>query len=281
MINICIIGAGGVGKAHAISAAKYIDNTSINGGRITIVDPDDDVLKMYMEPTWYNCWGPIHDEYNIPHNIEVVLSKKLETWNLSDDLYIISSPNSTHREYVEILKNRLVIVEKPFVSDINSIPWGDRVHYGIEWVHHPIIQRLKEKKIEDRRVTFIHGFPPNQYELGNNYHIQDLGTHVISILQYLGVELKPNPLILFQETDSSITTTIHMGSVRLKFGYDRFIPDDLLYVDGRRIEWIPYLGNDLFYRQIQYVLTNPTEQIFSKKQIEDQLKFLADIERCD
>jgi hypothetical protein len=273
MTHICIIGVGGVGAAHAISAAKYLD--SVGGGEISLVARRENAFANFTGDLWANRWGPINDEYS-PKNIKAHYYWQGEIPDA--DLYIVSTPNDSHIDFIKALKGKLAIIEKPLVEYGQTVAeddlW-DTLHYGVDWVYHPDLIEVAKNKTDDNRIMFCQGFPPPQAQTlpYNRYHVHDLGSHALTIAQFVGAPLTDD----FKFNNYDMLTSVETGNLRMKFGYDILVPEILLYVNGKKINWIPFLENDLFYRQIEYVLANPSKPVISAKQLVDSVNHLSKI----
>jgi predicted dehydrogenase len=261
MNHICIIGAGGVGKAHALAAAKYLER--VEGATITLVDTKD-VLDQHFHPfitNWHNSWGPIKDSITVSPTIKVkrifidqIDYSPQEVFDLNADLYIIATPNATHYDYLTLLKGKVVLCEKPLVAYGQGIPTiTSTTHLGIEWLYHSQIKLLCGEFLS--RIEFVHAFPPEAAMWDTNHEIYDLGSHVISIYQYI---TGYDRIEYGQATQDGRVTTVNIlddHKTELIFGYDRNAVGDSILINGHiKVDWIPFDQGDLFYRQIAYIM---------------------------
>jgi hypothetical protein len=262
-MHICIIGIAGVGKAHALAAAKFLDGQKSGTGIITLVDYQDKLNNNLgpLQEVWTNSWGPISDSYCICDTREdqfitvnrVALENMTDINSIGADLYIISTPNEYHEIYLHSIKSGKILCEKPLVAH-NQIPeWGvlDTVHLGIEWLFHPDVEKVRRVK----SISFVHGFPPDAAFWDTTHEVFDLGSHVISIYQYLsGIDM-----VYFKSISRSgrVVTCITDDGTELQFGYKKGVTTDSIIINGDLVlEWIPFESGDLFYKQIEYIMSN-------------------------
>lgn len=277
--NICIIGVGGVGKAHALSAAKFLTN-ECDGGSITLVDNKNESLKPFLAPIWENSWGPIRDVVDInDSNIKLFLRKNSTSrvFLPAADLFIIATPNSTHVQYLNLLKNKNVICEKPIVGAGEKLPelWN-LVHYGIEWVYHPTIMGWKNNRI--KKIQFVHGWAPPAATPENKWQIYDLGSHVVAIVDLVnGIS---DSSVHDVKTYKQITEWKCDG-VHYVVGYDKYVKTDTIIInDSIEIAWVPFEEQDLFYRQIQWALSGHPP-VFNEADIMIQTSILERVQNYE
>ncbi len=273
-MHICIIGVAGVGKAHALSAAKFLDAQVTGVAQITLVDYEQQ-LRENLGPYcthWVNEWGPIKDSYCIGNefgdeyigvnriSVESLKDGSKSITNMGVDLYIISTPNAYHAEYLStlVLDNKTpvkILCEKPIVGaneevDIRLLTRS--VNLGIEWLLHPEIKNVKKLK----SVEFIHGYPPEAAMWDVHHEVFDLGSHVISIYQYI----TGRDIVRFKSIDKSgrVVTCVTNDDIVLKFGYKKGVTTDTIVINGGKYElsWIPFNEGDLFYKQIEHIINN-------------------------
>jgi predicted dehydrogenase len=265
MSHICIIGVGGVGKAHALAAVKYLQDK--DNARITLIDKRE-VLEKHFRPTlafWQNSWGPISDSVPVPDSICVrriaidnprcvadILAK------MNADLYIIATPNEFHEPYLHLLEGKNVLCEKPLVSYEQKFPTvTGSTHLGIEWLYHPAAGPLPTGARYLKSIEFVHAYPPAPAMWDSKYEIYDLGIHVISLYQYMtGTE---HVRFRNQSQTGRVTTVdlINDFDTKLIFGYDKNAVGDSIVLNGSiRLNWVPFDddGGDLFYRQISHIM---------------------------
>lgn len=268
-MHICIIGIGGVGKAHALSAAKYLDENHTNNCVITLVDFQEQLEKHLCHATWVNSWGPIKDYYNVENeygdeyiNINRFFLDGLEMEYIGDqlrkanaDLYIIATPNKFHQSYVKELtsdgKKRKIICEKPAVGvdELIDIESFHDVHLGIEWLYHPKLEKIRDVKC----INFVHGYPPEEAFWDPKHEVYDLGSHVIAIYQYL--KGKTNLEFTIMPYKGRVRRIVTEDGVSLSFGYEKgVLTDTIMFNDESGLDWIPFEDGDLFYKQIKYVI---------------------------
>lgn len=262
MNHICIIGAGGVGKAHALAAVRYLTGHKENA-TITLVDTSA-VLDRHYHPfiaNWQNAWGPISDNIRVPDDIHVNRIsidahgyKERELAELDADLYIIATPNEYHVDYMSLLQGKTVLCEKPLVAYGQRLPIiTPTTHLGIEWLYHSQIKLLCGEIMN--KIEFVHAYPPEPAMWDSKYEIYDLGSHVISIYQYItGIE----DVRFGTMTQEGRVTTLDVlddHKTKLIFGYDRKAVGDSIIINGHiKVDWIPFEQDDLFYRQIAYIM---------------------------
>lgn len=280
-MHICIIGIAGVGKAHALSAAKLIDEKGKGPVHITLVDYEKQ-LKENLGPmlhTWVNEWGPIRDTYSIVDNegeqkISVQRVYVGQGQQLPDaDLYVISTPNEYHLEYLLQLKGKRVICEKPVIGKGQDIHLDQliNVYLGIEWLYHPKIKEVNQLK----SISFVHGYPPEAAMWDSHHEVYDLGSHVISIYQHI----KRRDLVYFNSIKKSgrVVTCVTDDGVLLEFGYKKGITTDTVIInDTLHLDWIPFNEGDLFYKQMDHII-NGGAPLLSECQVflgQEALKYI-------
>ena len=174
--RLTLIGAGGVGKAHAIAALNL-------GWEIgLVVDTDPNVLIDYKKDTLVNVWGSFRESASYPNSKRPIVADNINQVNIwwetlnEQDVVIIATPNETHNSLVRQIhslvgSNVKILVEKPYQSDLVA----PNVFVSSEWLYHDLIGI--KAPIEDL------GFCHNNYD--PNIHtdlVSDLGFHLLSIL---------------------------------------------------------------------------------------------------
>ena len=257
MIKATIFGIGGVGAAHALSLVKwcYDHKKKLN---LTMVDLSRNVINRFSDQkVWTNSWGCINDSIEIDSNrmnvryIHAGDSFCIKTQNIA----IIATPTPTHEYYRSKLDSLTpTIIEKP-ICEVGK-EWKQlrhNEHYGIEWLYHPNLENVADLKYKG--CYFVHGWKP--LGAGRGYEIGDLGSHVLSVLGYLGINVGNDHLgpvnNFYSESVSS--TSFMIDKILCQIGYNKAMKDDTLFVGDQKLDWIPFEDNDLFYRQIDHVLS--------------------------
>lgn len=273
MKKICIIGAGGVGKAHAIAALKWFHEQSNDVGILYLVDFKDVLERKYNAKEVTNSWGPIKDVYMIPENakvVEIFIDNKSnneicsELRSLCADCYIIATPTPFHFQYLNALRGNTIICEKPIVhpNDIDVFhnllytfspsEWA-HLHLGIEWLYHPKLKNINNIT----KIDFTHGYVPEAAAWDIKYHIHDLGSHVVHLYQHLtGENIIPIESVqTILDENERVTNLVTDEGVLLRFGYVRWKEEDFISISHKHIlDWIPMMAGDLFYLQLKHVM---------------------------
>lgn len=173
-MKIGIVGALGVGKAHAIAARDLGHDIAF------VVDPNPAAEHVYHESHLINNWGAFSE--TAPLNPDIPYFPYLDDYFESNesvpDLIIIASPDQFHHAAVKQITERLpttkVLCEKPYCSDIDH----PNVYVSCEWVYHPeIFPFLNADRVHN--LSFCHSF----WEPGWRHDIRmDLGFHLLSLL---------------------------------------------------------------------------------------------------
>ena len=139
MKTVFIIGALGVGAAHAIAAKRL-------GANVVFVDVEealDKVLDKYAKHVWSNEWGPIKESVHNESGQCTVYSinQFLNLPNLKKPYIVIASPTDTHfsiaSECISNFPDARIIIEKPVTTSIKDYEALERqiIYSGIEQVH--------------------------------------------------------------------------------------------------------------------------------------------------
>ena len=175
MTRVTIIGAGGVGKAHAIAALNLGWDIGL------VIDIDPNVLIDYQKDTLVNVWGSFRETAPLSDKrpfIGSTINAHDEWWQslTEQDIVIIATPNTTHDSILKqvhglVSEDVKILVEKPY----QSVLLAPNVFVSAEWLYHDLLNT--KTPIED--IGFCH----------NNYDpkihtdlVSDLGFHLLSIL---------------------------------------------------------------------------------------------------
>lgn len=276
--SICIIGCGGVGKAHALSAAKYLIDNHNGEGTIHLVDVANTALEPFLSNIWENSWGPIKDTIDISNTkIQTTLNHIVDHgMPYKADLFIIATPDHTHADYLNTIdRDSIVICEKPLVTYGDPIPKiSDNVHYGIEWCYHPALLNVHRIK----KIQFVHGWPPPAATKENKWQVYDLGSHLLGLVMSINGELGEVKNV---KTYQQITEW-DIGGVQCICGYDKYVNTDKIIInDSVELDWIPFNSGDLFYLQIQWALFgwngDGFSPMFFTSEIKEQMNKLQQI----
>lgn len=237
-INLAIIGAGRIGKVHALA----INNSKI-ANLVYIYDPDEEIAKKFSVE--FNC---------IVSNIDNIKKDK------QIDAVIICSPTDTHVELICIFSNykKAIFCEKPIDLDIKKVRKcletieknKTQFMIGFNRRFDPHFQSLKnslkQDKIGNIETIIITsrdpGLPPINYLKQSGGIFKDMTIHdfdmAIFLLDELPVEIYSSASILIDDqikevedfdTASVILKTLSgkqiiiSNSRRSSFGYDQRI----------------------------------------------------------
>ena len=237
-INLAIIGAGRIGKVHALA----INNSKI-ANLVYIYDPDEEIAKKFSVE--FNC---------IVSNIDNIKKDKLI------DAVIICSPTDTHVELICIFSNykKAIFCEKPIDLDIKKVRKcletieknKTQFMIGFNRRFDPHFQSLKnslkQDKIGNIETIIITsrdpGLPPINYLKQSGGIFKDMTIHdfdmAIFLLDELPVEIYSSASILIDDqikevedfdTASVILKTLSgkqiiiSNSRRSSYGYDQRI----------------------------------------------------------
>ena len=237
-INLAIIGAGRIGKVHALA----INNSKI-ANLVYIYDPDEDIAKKFSVE--FNC---------IVSNIDNIKKDK------QIDAVIICSPTDTHVELICIFSNykKAIFCEKPIDLDIKKVRKcletieknKTQFMIGFNRRFDPHFQSLKnslkQDKIGNIETIIITsrdpGLPPINYLKQSGGIFKDMTIHdfdmAIFLLDELPVEIYSSASILIDDqikevedfdTASVILKTLSgkqiiiSNSRRSSYGYDQRI----------------------------------------------------------
>ena len=237
-INLAIIGAGRIGKVHALA----INNSKI-ANLVYIYDPDEDIAKKFSVE--FNC---------IVSNIDNIKKDK------QIDAVIICSPTDTHVELICIFSNykKAIFCEKPIDLDIKKVRKcletieknKTQFMIGFNRRFDPHFQSLKnslkQDKIGNIETIIITsrdpGLPPINYLRQSGGIFKDMTIHdfdmAIFLLDELPVEIYSSASILIDDqikevedfdTASVILKTLSgkqiiiSNSRRSSYGYDQRI----------------------------------------------------------
>ena len=237
-INLAIIGAGRIGKVHALA----INNSKI-ANLVYIYDPDEEIAKKFSVE--FNC---------IVSNIDNIKKDK------QIDAVIICSPTDTHVELICIFSNykKAIFCEKPIDLDIKKVRKcletieknKTQFMIGFNRRFDPHFQSLKnslkQDKIGNIETIIITsrdpGLPPINYLKQSGGIFKDMTIHdfdmAIFLLDELPVEIYSSASILIDEqikevedfdTASVILKTLSgkqiiiSNSRRSSYGYDQRI----------------------------------------------------------
>ena len=177
MTRLVIIGAGGVGKAHAIAALNLGWEISL------VVDTNPKVLYEYKElDTLTNVWGDFRETACYPNDARPTVMTSIQEadsmWASCDsnDIIVIATPNDTHASILKYIHSRVssdtkILVEKPYQSDLNA----DNIFVSAEWLYHDLLNTKTP-------IEYI-GFCHNNYDPKIHTDlVSDLGFHLLSIL---------------------------------------------------------------------------------------------------
>ena len=237
-INLAIIGAGRIGKVHALA----INNSKI-ANLVYIYDPDEEIAKKFSVE--FNC---------IVSNIDNIKKDK------QIDAVIICSPTDTHVELICIFSNykKAIFCEKPIDLDIKKVRKcletieknKTQFMIGFNRRFDPHFQSLKnslkQDKIGNIETIIITsrdpGLPPINYLKQSGGIFKDMTIHdfdmAIFLLDELPVEIYSSASILIDDqikevedfdTASVILKTLSgkqiiiINSRRSSYGYDQRI----------------------------------------------------------
>ena len=237
-INLAIIGAGRIGKVHALA----INNSKI-ANLVYIYDPDEEIAKKFSVE--FNC---------IVSNIDNIKKDK------QIDAVIICSPTDTHVELICIFSNykKAIFCEKPIDLDIKKVRKcletieknKTQFMIGFNRRFDPHFQSLKnslkQDKIGNIETIIITsrdpGLPPINYLKQSGGIFKDMTIHdfdmAIYLLDELPVEIYSSASILIDDqikevedfdTASVILKTLSgkqiiiSNSRRSSYGYDQRI----------------------------------------------------------
>ena len=237
-INLAIIGAGRIGKVHALA----INNSKI-ANLVYIYDPDEEIAKKFSVE--FNC---------IVSNIDNIKKDK------QIDAVIICSPTDTHVELICIFSNykKAIFCEKPIDLDIKKVRKcletieknKTKFMIGFNRRFDPHFQSLKnslkQDKIGNIETIIITsrdpGLPPINYLKQSGGIFKDMTIHdfdmAIFLLDELPVEIYSSASILIDDqikevedfdTASVILKTLSgkqiiiSNSRRSSYGYDQRI----------------------------------------------------------
>ena len=237
-INLAIIGAGRIGKVHALA----INNSKI-ANLVYIYDPDEEIAKKFSVE--FNC---------IVSNIDNIKKDK------QIDAVIICSPTDTHVELICIFSNykKAIFCEKPIDLDIKKVRKcletieknKTKFMIGFNRRFDPHFQSLKnslkQDKIGNIETIIITsrdpGLPPINYLKQSGGIFKDMTIHdfdmAIFLLDELPVEIYSSASILIDDqikevadfdTASVILKTLSgkqiiiSNSRRASYGYDQRI----------------------------------------------------------
>ena len=237
-INLAIIGAGRIGKVHALA----INNSKI-ANLVYIYDPDEEIAKKFSVE--FNC---------IVSNIDNIKKDK------QIDAVIICSPTDTHVELICIFSNykKAIFCEKPIDLDIKKVRKcletieknKTQFMIGFNRRFDPHFQSLKnslkQDKIGNIETIIITsrdpGLPPINYLKQSGGIFKDMTIHdfdmAIFLLDELPVEIYSSASILIDDqikevedfdTASVILKTLSgkqiiiSNSRRSSYGYDQRI----------------------------------------------------------
>ena len=237
-INLAIIGAGRIGKVHALA----INNSNI-ANLVYIYDPDEEIAKKFSVE--FNC---------IVSNIDNIKKDK------QIDAVIICSPTDTHVELICIFSNykKAIFCEKPIDLDIKKVRKcletieknKTQFMIGFNRRFDPHFQSLKnslkQDKIGNIETIIITsrdpGLPPINYLKQSGGIFKDMTIHdfdmAIFLLDELPVEIYSSASILIDDqikevedfdTASVILKTLSgkqiiiSNSRRSRYGYDQRI----------------------------------------------------------
>ena len=237
-INLAIIGAGRIGKVHALA----INNSKI-ANLVYIYDPDEEIAKKFSVE--FNC---------IVSNIDNIKKDK------QIDAVIICSPTDTHVELICIFSNykKAIFCEKPIDLDIKKVRKcletieknKTQFMIGFNRRFDPHFQSLKnslkQDKIGNIETIIITsrdpGLPPINYLKQSGGIFKDMTIHdfdmAIFLLDELPVEIYSSASILIDDqikevedfdTASVILKTLSgkqiiiSNSRRSRYGYDQRI----------------------------------------------------------
>lgn len=178
-LRVGIIGAGGVGKAHAIAALKRQATLAV------IVDTNRDVLDLYFDkPRITNTWGTFTEYAQLTSDPKLFLTVESARAALVDcDLIVIATPNGHHQFALETCYDPRIkyIVEKPYCCTVAY----DNVYMSSEWLYSSLVQELKRVSAVPTVIKFWHNNADTYH--GLKPLVLDLFPHVLSIAHYLGV----------------------------------------------------------------------------------------------
>ena len=237
-INLAIIGAGRIGKVHALA----INNSKI-ANLVYIYDPDEEIAKKFSVE--FNC---------IVSNIDNIKKDK------QIDAVIICSPTDTHVELICIFSNykKAIFCEKPIDLDIKKVRKcletieknKTQFMIGFNRRFDPHFQSLKnslkQDKIGNIETIIITsrdpGLPPINYLKQSGGIFKDMTIHdfdmAIFLLDELPVEIYSSASILIddqiKEVEDFDTTSVILktlsgkqiiisNSRRSSYGYDQRI----------------------------------------------------------
>ena len=237
-INLAIIGAGRIGKVHALA----INNSKL-ANLVYIYDPDEEIAKKFSVE--FNC---------IVSNIDNIKKDK------QIDAVIICSPTDTHVELICIFSNykKAIFCEKPIDLDIKKVrkcletieknKTQFMIGFNRRFDQHfqSLKNSLKQNKIGNIETIIITsrdpGLPPINYLKQSGGIFKDMTIHdfdmAIFLLDELPVEIYSSASILIDDqikevadfdTASVILKTLSgkqiiiSNSRRSRYGYDQRI----------------------------------------------------------
>lgn len=171
-LRVGIIGAGGVGKAHAIAALKSLATLSV------VIDVSLKVLRDYTYPTIVNSWGEFTEsaELNCYPRLLTPDSSEVVDAIRSCDLCIIAVPDKYHQEVLTAVynENTTFIVEKPYCCTYDR----PNIYMSSEWLYSSLVQRLIKRDSSENIESIV--FWHNNATAPQNIKF-DLFPHVLSI----------------------------------------------------------------------------------------------------
>ena len=272
MSSVCIIGAGGVGKAHALAAVKVLSTWVEDRVRkhIYLVDSDERVAEKYSTRVWSNSWGPINDEIIVPNGITWSFHHPDELNQIEANLFIIATPSEWHRHYLLRLSNRpgqAILCEKPLLDELDdpherlailNIFENIDLHIGIEWMYHPDWwHQTIEEMHKIKTIEFCHAWAPAYTR--DRSQVFDLGSHCLGLLldaYGANTQYRIDSVTHTGNVTDVFITPVNHNQVHLRFGYDPKINpnEDCVKINGKKMNWIPFSQGDLFYLQLCYIM---------------------------
>lgn len=181
-MNVCIVGALGVGRAHAIAAVNCGSTV------LAIVDPQVEAcIDAYCRGEVVNQWADIREAAILPPpTVTDTLASLPVKMRDAIDLFIIAAPDEHHAALTsEVLRltDAKVLVEKPawHVLDVVAPHDYSCVMVSCEWRYHKDIDAFRKA----RHFTYhnaIDLLSPSQQARAKSdpaYAIRDLGSHLL------------------------------------------------------------------------------------------------------
>lgn len=193
MTTFGLIGAGGVGAAHAIAARNL-------GWELRwVIDTDAAVLDRYQaNSVLVNSWGYIGSE-ECELNDDIQLFSAIPATPVKPvDVAVIAVPHFWHDHYVywAAANASYVLIEKPgFINP--AIVCASQMHFGYKWLYHPDLYGLLTAD-GLQTIMQMHNYPPSRSWTDNI--ILDFGSHLLSYLTvYFGVlDLEKIELVIYR-----------------------------------------------------------------------------------